>query len=119
VPLKADTWTALAFEGGTNTAVVHGPGIVHQTTVRLLLEEASLHPGTRVVGRFFYAPVDWDGKDISKRSNHLPQSGQTGEAGQTFTADGRVPDGMTLRFEVCVSEDAKLIHRQATGLYWA
>ncbi|MEU6058024.1 N-acetylmuramoyl-L-alanine amidase [Streptomyces sp. NPDC047097] len=117
VQLHGDAWTGLAFSGST-PAVIHGPGVRHTTSVRLLLDEATLPVETEIAGRFFLVPTDWKG-DVKQRSNFLEQSAPTGGPGPVFTCEGEVPAGKTLRFEVRVSEDARLLHRQATGLYWA
>jgi hypothetical protein len=114
VLLQSGQWVSLAFEG---TAPIHGPGVRHDTKVKVYFDLAA-HPDTRIAGHFFL--VDSDG--ISNPSNFLTDNFKGG-GGHTFTCSGDVPAGRALRFEVCATSPdgspVKLLHRLAEGPYWA
>lgn len=112
--LQPGVWTSLAFTG---TAPIHGPGVRHNTAVTLYFD-LNTHEDTRIAGHFFL--VDPDG--ISDKSDFLTENFKGG-GGHTFSCSGDVPEGRTLRFEVhAMAPDGapvKLLHRTATGPYWA
>ena len=112
--LSSGVWTSLAFVG---TAPIHGPSVRQDTKVTLYFDLAT-DPETRIAGHFFL--VDADG--VSNKSDFLTENFKGG-GGHTFVCSSDVPEGKTLRFEACaLSPDGapvKLLHRQATGPYWA
>jgi hypothetical protein len=105
-------WVGLAF----TDAVVHSGPRVHDTIVHLLTDP--LTSATAVIeGRFYL--TDTAGKTPSA---YLPTV-KRGGGGHQFVLSGQVPADRHLRFEVRATtadgSPVKLIHRMATGLYWA
>ncbi|MDI9885894.1 N-acetylmuramoyl-L-alanine amidase [Streptomyces sp. HNM0645] len=110
VPIGAQ-WTGLAF----NDPILHTGPRRHDTLVHLLFEDAP--DGTVVEGRFYL--TDTQGQNPS---GYLPTR-HRGGGGHQFTLVGQIPADRHLRFEVrALTPDGapvKLLHRVASGLYWA
>ncbi|SHI68876.1 hypothetical protein [Streptomyces sp. 3214.6] len=108
--LKSGRWVELAFQ--TDGVILTGP-VVHQTMVHLLLDAPD---GTRVEGQFFLTDSAGD------TSDYLP-SDEAGPEGCQFHANGQVLAGRQLHFKVRATSpdgsDVRLLHRVASGLYWA
>jgi hypothetical protein len=105
-------WTGLAF----TDAVIHSGPRVHDTIVHLLTDP--LTSATAVIeGRFYL--TDTAGKNPSA---YLPIV-KKGGGGHQFVLSGQVPADRHLRFEARATtadgSPVTLIHRMATGLYWA
>lgn len=117
--LQSGQWTGLAFgeDRPNGPAVIHGAGWRHDTQVKVFLDRAA-HADTKVQGRFYN--VDPDG--INGKSGYLEED-FAGGGGHTFTCSGDVPTGKHLRFELKVTtpdgSPVTLMHRLATGPYWA
>jgi len=112
-PLASGRWVELAFQ--TN-GVIHAGPVVHQTMVHLLFD-ATTSPDTRIEGQFFL--TDSAGNNPS---DYLA-SDAAGPEGCQFHANGQVPAGKQLHFKVRATSpdgsDVTLLHRVASGLYWA
>jgi hypothetical protein len=105
-------WTGLAFAD----AVLHTGPRRHTTLVHLLFED-DVPDGTVIEGRFYL--TDAAGKNPSA---YLPTR-KAGGGGHQYTCTVEVPQGKHLRFEVRAhtpdGTQVKLLHRVASGLYWA
>lgn len=112
VNLPSGQWVGLALAD----AVLHSGPRVHDTLVHLLLDPST--PSDAIIeGRFYL--TDTAGKNPSA---YLPTT-QRGPGGHQFVLAGEVPADKHLRFEVRATTTdgsaVKLIHRVASGLYWA
>ncbi|MFJ9023578.1 N-acetylmuramoyl-L-alanine amidase [Streptomyces sp. NPDC102259] len=112
VELPSGEWVSLAF----TDPVVHSGPRLHDTLVHVSLDEKA--PDDALVeGRFY----------LTDTSGQHPSAYQTvtryGGGGHQFAASGTVPAGKHLRFQLRVkTADASpvtLLHRTATGPYWA
>jgi hypothetical protein len=110
--LKSGTWTGLAFAD----AVLHSGPRLHDTLVHVTLAD-TLPADTLVEGRFYL--TDTAGKNPSGYQVVTRHGG----GGHQFALSGRVPASRHLRFELRVTtpdgSPAALLHRTATGPYWA
>ncbi|MFF8829342.1 N-acetylmuramoyl-L-alanine amidase [Streptomyces sp. NPDC015131] len=111
VPVGKD-WLPLAF----TDAVLHTGPRRHTTLVHLLFED-DVPDGTLIEGRFYL--TDTAGKQPSA---YLPTR-KAGGGGHQYTCATEVPTDKHLRFEVRAltpdGSQVKLLHRVASGLYWA
>ncbi|MCX4510592.1 N-acetylmuramoyl-L-alanine amidase [Streptomyces sp. NBC_01619] len=112
VALRSGVWTGLAF----TDAVLHSGPRRHSTLVHLLFAD-NTHKDARIEGRFYL--TDTAGKNPSP---YLTVTGE-GPGGHQFLCSADVPKGRHLRFEVRVTTPdgsaVRLLHRVATGPYWA
>lgn len=112
VALRSGVWTGLAF----TDAVLHSGPRRHSTLVHLLFAD-NTHKDARIEGRFYL--TDTAGKNPSP---YLTVTGE-GPGGHQFLCSADVPQGRHLRFEVRVTTPdgsaVRLLHRVATGPYWA
>lgn len=109
-PANSSGFVGLAFKD----SVLHGENVKHDTTVRLLF--TNLPWDATITGRFYLANPDGSGKSAYLQEDVTPRSGVRGV---TFSNQGIVPEGKTLRFEVAVDAkvDVTLAHRVVTGFY--
>ncbi|MFJ6633494.1 N-acetylmuramoyl-L-alanine amidase [Streptomyces sp. NPDC091376] len=112
VALRSGVWTGLAF----TDAVLHSGPRRHSTLVHLLFAD-NIHKDARIEGRFYL--TDTAGNNPSP---YLTVTGE-GPGGHQFLCSADVPKGRHLRFEVRVTTPdgsaVRLLHRVATGPYWA
>ncbi|MFH8805469.1 hypothetical protein ACH4F6_39010 [Streptomyces sp. NPDC017936] len=112
VELTSGEWTGLAVAD----AVLHSGPRLHDTLVHVLLAEDT-PDDTVVEGRFYL--TDTAG---ASPSAYLPTA-HRGGGGHQFGLSGKVPAGKHLRFQIRVttpdSSPVTLLHRTATGPYWA
>ena len=115
VSLPSGQWTSLALTG---TAPILGPKVRHSTQMDIYFDLAT-HPDTRIAAHFFLVDAD---DNVSNKSDFLTRNFRGG-GGHSVSLAGDIPAGRVLRFEVCAIEPfgspVKLLHRQASGPYWA
>lgn len=113
VPLGGD-WTSLAFADAG--ALLTGPVAALNATVHLYFDVAT-NPDTKIQGVFYLTNADGTGA-----SNYLVTD-HRGGGGHQFAHGLPVPAGKKLWFKArAISPDgspATLLHRSASGLYWA
>jgi hypothetical protein len=113
VELPSGEWVGLAFDD----AVVHSGPRLHDTLVHVTLD-GDAPADTLVEGRFYL--TDTAGNNPSAYQVIGPRRGG---GGHQFALSGTVPAGKHLRFQlrVTTADDSPvmLLHRSASGPYWA